>query len=54
MRALIRGTNFWPELTSVGKYSSEMPEWLAEAGHEVRVGTVSPFIIETAGRSNED
>jgi len=31
MRILIHGINFSPELTGIGKYSSEMAEWLARA-----------------------
>src|SRR5260370_8017639 len=42
MRILINSINFSPELTSTGKYTGEMAEWLAERGHEVRVVTSPP------------
>lgn len=34
--------NFAPELTSTGKYTSEMAFWLAEQGHEVRMVSAPP------------
>ncbi len=37
MKALIVSLNYKPELVGVGKYSGELAEWLAEAGHEIRV-----------------
>lgn len=46
MKILIHGINFAPELTSTGKYSSEMAAWLAAAGHEVRVLTAPPYYPE--------
>jgi colanic acid biosynthesis glycosyl transferase WcaI len=42
MRILINSINFAPELTSTGKYTGEMAEWLAERGHEVRVVSAPP------------
>jgi colanic acid biosynthesis glycosyl transferase WcaI len=42
MRILINSINFYPELTSTGKYTGEMAQWLAERGHEVRVVTSPP------------
>src|SRR5580704_17280203 len=42
MRILINSINFYPELTSTGKYTGEMAQWLAEHGHEVRVVTSPP------------
>jgi colanic acid biosynthesis glycosyl transferase WcaI len=42
MRILINSINFAPELTSTGKYTGEMAEWLAERGHDVRVVTSPP------------
>jgi colanic acid biosynthesis glycosyl transferase WcaI len=42
MRILINSINFAPELTSTGKYTGEMAQWLAEHGHEVRVVTSPP------------
>lgn len=46
MRILIVGINYAPELTGIGKYSGEMAEWLAAAGHEVRVVTAPPYYPE--------
>lgn len=46
MRILIHGLNFSPELTGIGKYTGEMAEWLAGAGHEVRVVTAPPYYPE--------
>jgi colanic acid biosynthesis glycosyl transferase WcaI len=43
MRILIHGINYWPELTSTGKYTGEMVGWLADQGHEVRVVTAPPY-----------
>ena len=34
MKILIYGINYAPELTGIGKYSGEMAQWLAAAGHE--------------------
>jgi colanic acid biosynthesis glycosyl transferase WcaI len=46
MRILIYGINYAPELTGVGKYSSEMAEWLAARGHEVLIVTAPPYYPE--------
>jgi len=46
MRILLVGINYAPELTGIGKYSSEMAEWLVGAGHEVRVVTAPPYYPE--------
>jgi colanic acid biosynthesis glycosyl transferase WcaI len=46
MRILIVGINYAPELTGIGKYTSEMAEWLAAAGHEVRIVTAPPYYPE--------
>lgn len=43
MRLLVYGINFAPELTGIGKYTGEMAQWLAHAGHEVRVITAPPY-----------
>jgi len=43
MRLLIYGLNYAPELTGVGKYTTEMAEALAAQGHEVRVVTAYPY-----------
>ena len=37
------GYNFSPELTGIGKYSGEMMEWLAAAGHHCTVVTAYPY-----------
>ena len=46
MRILIVGINYAPELTGIGKYSGEMAEWLAAAGHEVHIVTAPPYYPE--------
>lgn len=46
MKLLFYGINFTPELTGIGKYTGEMAQWLAEAGHEVRVITAPPYYPE--------
>ncbi len=46
MKLLIYGINFAPELTGIGKYTGEMAQWLAQAGHEVRVITAPPYYPE--------
>lgn len=43
MRLLIYGINYAPELTGTGKYTSEMADWLAKQGHDVRVVTAPPY-----------
>lgn len=43
MRILFYGINFAPELTGIGKYTGEMAQWFAQAGHEVRVITAPPY-----------
>ena len=43
MRILVCGINYTPELTGVGKYTGEMAEALANAGHEIRVVTAPPY-----------
>ena len=42
MRILIYGINYAPEPIGIGKYTSEMAEWLAARGHAVRVVTSMP------------
>jgi colanic acid biosynthesis glycosyl transferase WcaI len=42
MKLLVYGLNYAPELTGVGKYTSEMCRWFAGAGHDVRVITSYP------------
>lgn len=46
MRILISSINYAPELTGIGKYTTEMAEWLALKGHEVRVVTSQPYYPE--------
>ncbi len=46
MKILVYGINYAPELTGIGKYTSEMCEWLAIHGHEVRVVTAPPYYPE--------
>ena len=43
MKILLYGINYAPEVTSTGKYTGEMGEWLAARGHEVRVVTAPPY-----------
>lgn len=43
MRILFIGINFFPELTSTGKYSGELAAYLAGRGHAVRVITAPPY-----------
>lgn len=43
MKILAYGLNYAPELTGIGKYSSELCEWLAERGHTVEVVTAHPY-----------
>lgn len=43
MKILLYGINFAPELTGIGKYTGEMAQWFAQAGHEVRVVTAPPY-----------
>lgn len=46
MRILIYGINYAPELTGIGKYTSEMAEWFAKEGHDVSVITAMPYYPE--------
>jgi len=43
MRILIQGLNFSPECIGIGKYTSEMADWLISQGHEIRVITSPPY-----------
>jgi colanic acid biosynthesis glycosyl transferase WcaI len=43
LRILIYGLNYAPERTGVGKYTTEMAEWLQGHGHQVRVVTAPPY-----------
>ena len=46
MKALIYGINYYPELTGIGKYTTEMCEWLVRQGHQVEVITSLPYYPE--------
>lgn len=46
MKILLYGINFAPELTGIGKYTGEMAQWMALAGHQVRVITAPPYYPE--------
>ena len=50
MRILIYSANFAPEPTGIGKYSGEMAWWLADNGHEVRVGVRASVLSGMADR----
>jgi len=43
LRILICGINYAPELIGVGKFSSELAEWLVAQGHEVSVVAAPPY-----------
>ncbi|KXV16880.1 glycosyltransferase WbuB [Caballeronia megalochromosomata] len=43
MKILMLTLNYAPEVCGVGKYSTELAEWLEMQGHEVRVITASPY-----------
>ncbi|MCK1368277.1 WcaI family glycosyltransferase [Bradyrhizobium sp. 62] len=43
MKILAYGLNYAPELTGIGKYSSELCEWLAGRGHTVAMVTAQPY-----------
>ncbi|MGO4154121.1 glycosyltransferase WbuB [Cupriavidus sp. YAF13] len=46
MKILIYCLNYAPELTGIGKYTSEQAEWLVAQGHDVRVITAPPYYPE--------
>ena len=43
MRLLILGLNFAPELVGIGKFTSEMVDYLIARGHTVKVVTTPPY-----------
>ena len=43
MKILMISLNYAPEVSGIGKYSSELAEWFAKRGHIVRVITASPY-----------
>lgn len=48
MKLVIYSINYYPELVGVGKYSTEMAEWLVNRGHEVHVVTAYPYYPQWA------
>lgn len=42
-RILLLGYNFYPEPTGIGKYNTEMMQWLAQSGYECTVLTTYPY-----------
>ena len=46
LKILIYGLNYFPEKVGIGKYTSEMAEWLKSIKHEVRVITSNPYFPE--------
>lgn len=46
MKLLVYGINYHPELTGIGKYTTEMCEYLTSRGHEVEVITAMPYYPE--------
>ncbi|WP_455281694.1 WcaI family glycosyltransferase [Cupriavidus necator] len=46
MKILMYCLNYAPELTGIGKYTSEQAEWLVAQGHDVRVVTAPPYYPE--------
>ena len=43
LKVLLYGLNYAPELTGIGKYSSELCQWLAARGHSVHVVAGHPY-----------
>ncbi|MEP0069099.1 glycosyltransferase WbuB [Pyruvatibacter sp.] len=43
MRILIHGINYTPDEIGIPKYTTEMAEWFAARGHQVRVVTAPPY-----------
>jgi len=43
MRILLAGINYFPEVTGIGPYNTELAEHLAAAGHDVNVLTAFPW-----------
>ncbi|WP_066737706.1 glycosyltransferase WbuB [Cupriavidus sp. D384] len=43
MKLLLYCLNYAPEITGIGKYTTEQAEWLAARGHDVRVITGPPY-----------
>jgi colanic acid biosynthesis glycosyl transferase WcaI len=43
MKILIQGVNFHPEIIGIGKYTSELAQYLSSHGHQIRVVTAPPY-----------
>ena len=43
MRIIIYGLNFYPEMIGIGKYNTEMADWLIKKGHKVHVICAPPY-----------
>ena len=43
LKILLISMNYAPELTGIGKYSSEMVDWFVEQGHSVKVICAPPY-----------
>lgn len=43
MKLLILGINYYPELTGIGVYNTEMCEYLAQKGHDIQMLTGFPY-----------
>ncbi|WKN32552.1 WcaI family glycosyltransferase [Porifericola rhodea] len=46
MKILVYGINYYPELTGIGKYTTEMCEWLVQQGHQIEVISALPYYPE--------
>ena len=43
MKINVLGINYYPEFIGIGQYTTEMCEYLVDAGHEVTVFTTFPY-----------
>ncbi|MEM8986632.1 MAG: WcaI family glycosyltransferase [Pseudomonadota bacterium] len=43
LKILLHGVNYAPEAVGIGKYTTEMAEWLAARGHDARIVTAPPY-----------
>lgn len=46
MKILLYSTNYYPEMTGIAKYNTELAEWLVANGHKVDVYTAMPSYPE--------
>lgn len=46
MKIIIITINYNPEITGIGKYTTELAEWLGKKGHKVKVITAIPYYPE--------